>query len=724
MSVSSSGEARRIEGRRLHGNALLEPGAYRLPDRTIVELFTEAWKNSTLVRGAFGWFSAGWISAFAHGIAEFLEHPDARIDLTIAPVLFAEEHDAIAGALAGTAVSEEDALRRVVQLLDEGASSASSLTRYAVKALAWLVVTKRMTLRVAVPVAGSNYHPKVWLFEDGYDTVAIRGSANATSRALLNAIEHLDVDPGWRDRYRVKAYSDMVDAWAAGADAMLVDTYVLDADVLASKVKRFAPPRAPSRREYDEAVEEDTPVPTPAAEAFDSPLRIPAELDWESGPYRHQSEAIRAWEDAGRRGILAIATGGGKTKTSLIAATRLHREIQRPLLLVVAVPTEPLLNQWLGDLKEFAPDTDVVVPSLAGGPKKRTSLLNRVLLGHLIADGNRLTIILTTFNLLSEAEFQHALSLGLGTNPDALLIGDEVHGLGAEGFIGEPPEFFNYRLGLSATPDRYEEEETSRLLAYFGPVVHTFTLPQAQRSGALVGYRYHITRVAELSPEEVADYRAASAKVGRASGRNDKKQLRAMLAQRRGVLEAAEAKYAILEEVLDALEADGPIRDTLIYCSSKQPAQLDRVCSILRGRASIEYRSLTDDTSLPERDKALKDFGSGRVHVLVAKRILDEGVNIPSTRTAILMASSSSKREWVQRRGRVLRRAEGKDHAVIYDIPALTSTGAELSDRSHRLIIEQEHERLTTFNNESLEPELNNDYIRELRHRYLGARSS
>jgi superfamily II DNA or RNA helicase len=87
------------------------------------------------------------------------------------------------------------------------------------------------------------------------------------------------------------------------------------------------------------------------------------------------------------------------------------------------------------------------------------------------------------------------------------------------------------------------------------------------------------------------------------------------------------------------------------------------------------------------------------------------------------MASSSSKREWVQRRGRVLRRAPGKEFADIYDIPALTDRGAELSERSHRLIIEQEHDRLTTFNNESLAPHANNDYIRELRQRYLGRRA-
>jgi superfamily II DNA or RNA helicase len=716
--VSSSGEAARTEGRRLFGNQLLEPAAYRLPDPRIIELFTVAWSNATRVRGAFGWFNAGWITAFAHGIAEFLEHPEARMDLTIAPVLFAEEHDAIAEVLSGSSTGEEDALRRVVDLLEEGSAAASALTRYAVKALAWMVVSGRLTLRVAVPVAQSNYHPKVWLFEDGYDIVAIRGSANATGRALLQAIEHLDVDPEWRDRYRVRAYSDMVDAWAAGADDMLEDTFVLDSEILASKVARFAPPKVPTRRDYKAALEEDTEV-IPSVDTFQSPLRIPPGLVWESGPYIHQAAAVRAWEAAGRKGILAIATGGGKTKTSLIAATRLHQEIKRTLLLVVAVPTEPLLNQWHEELKLFATDTRVVMPSLAGGPKKRASLLNQVLLEHLFAEGNHLTIVLTTFSLLNESEFQNALSLGLGNNQDALLIGDEVHGLGAEGFIGDPPEFFNYRLGLSATPERYEEEETNKLVDFFGEIVHQFSLTEAQHAGALVGYYYRITRVADLSAEEILEYRNASVRVGRAFGSDDKVRLRALLAQRRGILETAEGKYDILCDVLSELAEKGPIQDTLIYCSSKQPVQLERVCAILEGLGNIEYRMLTDSVSLPERDKALKDFADGRVHVLVAKRILDEGVNIPTTRTAILMASSSSKREWVQRRGRVLRRAACKDHALIYDIPALTDAEADLSQRAHRLIVEQEHERLRTFNNESIAPEENNDYIADLRRRYL-----
>ena len=195
---------------------------------------------------------------------------------------------------------------------------------------------------------------------------------------------------------------------------------------------------------------------------------------------------------------------------------------------------------------------------------------------------------------------------------------------------------------------------------YFGPIVHEFTLADALRSGTLVGYRYHITDVAELSAAEIAEYRKASAKVGRAYATDERAALRALLAQRRGILETAEDKYRILGSLLDSLELEGPIRDTLIYCSSKSPEQLTRVCDILDERTRVEYRALTDETPLPERAKALKDFEAGRVHILVAKRILDEGLNIPTTRTAILMASSSSKREWVQRRGRVLRRAPAK----------------------------------------------------------------
>ncbi len=729
-----------IDGRRLHGEPEFEPASYRLPHVDIPELFTKAWSNATRVRGAFGWFNSGWISAFAHGIATFLEDPAATIDLTIAPVLFPAEHDELTAVMLGTKATDAEALDQVVTLLEEGSASRSALSRYAVAALAWMVVQKRLTLRVAVPVEGSNYHPKVWLFEDGHDTLAIRGSANATGRALTNAIEHLDVDPSWRDRYRVLAYSEMVDAWSKGRDDLLERTVELDIDTLASRVQRFA--QEPTQARYERAAEQDE-----AAERRSMPdelpegarLRIPDWLNWTSGEYAHQQQAVHAWEDptqrlehlqgAGeaRRGLFSIVTGGGKTKTALVAATRLHYDLDEPLLLVVAVPGTHLVHQWHDDIQDFVMDgaaTPVLTPSLLS-KAKRNQLLGEHLLYHGIESSRYLTVMVVTFDLLKNDEFQAALRNALSlAGGHGLLIGDEAHGLGAEGFMSSPPNFFPYRLGLSATPSRYHEHETAALEDYFGGTVFEFTIAQAQASGALVEYDYRIPAIAELSEEEVDAYREASTKVGKAMGSGSDDYRAALLAQRRGILETARAKYRIFEDLIDRLvaEPDG-VSNTLVYCSSKNREQLDTVVELLDERPHLSYRVIIDETPPEERRTAIDAFVSGRVDLLVAKRILDEGVDLPSVRRAVLLASSTSPREWIQRRGRVLRKdpSDPAKKATIYDIPALTF-GNGLSDDTHLTIVETECDRLSVFNTDALNSYDNSDFISDTRSKYLGNR--
>lgn len=733
-----TGETPQIEGRRLHGNAQLEPASWRLPEQAVSDLFYTAWSNSTRVAGAFGWFSSGWIAIFAHGIAAFLADDRAQIDMTIAPVLFPPEHDELTDVLIGGAATEEDALQRVVALLYEGTQSKSALTQYAVKALAWMVVNKSLTIRVAVPVVGSNYHPKVWVFDDGQDKVAIRGSANATGRALSRAIEHLDVDPSWRDRYRVEGLADMVAAWAAGDDDMLERTYVLDADVLAEHVQRFAPPSPPTVEEYEKAHAKDTVIdeePTESDIPGDASLRIPEWLEWTTGMYAHQERAVRAWEDQARRkehllgegrerqGILSIVTGGGKTKAALIATTRLHQELDEPLMVVIAAPGKELVRQWAEEIDAFSEGrVNVLLPSLEGNLKKRKAMLAEHLLDHGVASGRYLTVMVVTFNMLKAADFQQHIKNAVDlSGGHSLLIGDEAHGLGAEGFMSSPPDFFSYRLGLSATPERWDEDETARLDAYFGGRVFEFSLAEAQAAGALVEYDYHPVAVAELSDDEVAEYREASERVGKAYG--DDEYLSAVLAQRRGILETAERKYDILADLLARLidQGDGSLRDLLLYCSSKDSDQMKKVCEHLEQHAGIIYRKITEHTKPRDRQVALRDFAAGRVHVLVAKKILDEGVDIPSVRTAILMASSTSQREWVQRRGRVLRRdpSDPDKRATIYDIPALT-TAAGLTDNAHETIVRTECERLDAFNNEASNSSANNDFIASARAKYLG----
>lgn len=728
-----------IDGRRLHGEPAFEPASYRLPHTDIPELFTKAWSHATRVRGAFGWFNSGWISAFAHGIATFLESPVAAIDLTIAPVLFPAEHDELKAVMLGAKATDEQALEQVVTLLEEGSESRSALARYAVAALAWMVVEQRLTLRVAIPVAGSNYHPKVWLFEDGHDTLAIRGSANATGRALTNAVEHLDVDPSWRDRYRVLAYCEMVDAWSKGEDDLIERTVELDGDILASRVQRLA--QEPTRARYEEASEQDEAAERePVTDELPpgAQLRIPDWLNWTVGAYAHQERAVLAWEDpakrddalvgAGlsRRGLLSIVTGGGKTKTALVAATRLHHNLDKPLLIVVAVPGTHLVHQWRDDIHDFVVDhtmTQVLTPSLLTNKTKRNQMLGEHLLYHGIEADRYLTIMVSTFDLLKDREFQAALRNALSlSDGHALLIGDEAHGLGAEGFMVSPPDFFSYRLGLSATPTRYHDQETAALEDYFGGTVFEFSIAQAQASGALVEYDYIIPGVAELTDDELAEYRTASAKVGKAMGSGSDDYRAALLAQRRGILETAQAKYRIFEDLIDALAAEpGGVSHTLVYCSSKKREQLEDVVAALDKRPNLTYRVIIDETPPEQRREAIDEFVAGRIDLLVAKRILDEGVDLPSVRRAILLASSTSPREWVQRRGRVLRMdpADPDKKATIYDIPALTF-GAGLSDDTHTTIVETECDRLAAFNRDAVNSFSNSGFIADTRTKYLG----
>lgn len=701
--------AHRTPGRSLHGKRELEPASFRLPNPGLSETFRIAWSNSTRVRGAFGWFSAGWISAFAHGLAEFLIDPSAQIDITIAPVLFPAERAELRELLTGKTVTNEQALDRVVALLEEGSTDRSAVARYAVQTLAWMVDAKRLILRVAVPKEGSNYHPKVWLFEDGDDTVVIRGSANATGRALEKAIEHLDLDPSWRDRYRVATYVDMVTDWAEGKDPNLEATFVLDLDVLSQRVRELAVP--PSVERYVEAVTEDAAA--GPADTFASPIVIPEGLEWKTGPYRHQGAAVEAWFANTMLGLLAIATGGGKTRVALICLAELHRRIRRPLLVVIAVPTEPLLHQWREELREFAPRLEVHMPTLAGGPAQRDKLYGRVLTAHVFADEpTTVTVILTHFKNLKG---DHRLRTGLATvhavAPDILLIGDEAHGLGTDSFLDDPPDFIPYRLGLSATPDRFDDTETERLFEFFGGVKFEFGLRDAMLAGALTEYEYVIAGVAYLDSEEMMEYRSYGGAIGRAAGLGDRDRLAAMAAQRRGVLEVAEDKFSIFENLLDLLISQGKLADTLIYCSSKARTQMDRVATLLTDRG-VAWAGITEDTPTDQRAQALRDFGDGKVQVLVAKRILDEGVNVPSTQRAILLASSTSPREWVQRRGRVLRRAPGKTRAIIYDIPSFPLQGERDAVTDH--ILTQEGQRIRTFNTESYRPSDNNDLIAEI----------
>jgi superfamily II DNA or RNA helicase len=413
-------------------------------------------------------------------------------------------------------------------------------------------------------------------------------------------------------------------------------------------------------------------------------------LHWETGPFAHQGKAVNAWEEKQRRGILAIATGGGKTIASLVAATRLQDEVG-PLLVVIAAPFRPLIEQWERELLRFGVPP---LPLSDLSQDERVSRLHRAV--HSLELGQaRVEVAVITHVLLNHAGFREFLN-SIPSKVVTLLIADEVHNLGAPGFAQNPPEHIRYRLGLSATPLRqYDEEGTEALLRYFGDVVFEFDLGSAIRAGCLTCYNYflHPVELEELEFEEWEELTQQLARMGHgavedatAGGLSQEAQL--LLIRRRSILENAAGKIETLRSLL--AQRQGPIRHTLIYTSAKhrpgQAKQIVRVNRLLNELGIIAHELTYSETGSGEAAEILQGFAEGLYQALTAMKVLDEGVDLPQMTTAYLMASSTIHREWVQRRGRILRKAPGKSIAHLHDFLVIppdvrSSTGRALLRR-------------------------------------------
>ena len=662
----------------------LHPGLYRLPDQPVgPRVFIPAFRSATSVRGAFGWFTAGWIARLAPGLAEYLNRQDTTpIDFTVAPALFAAERTVIEQAYN---MSEEEAAQRVADVFVDGRVQASALGRHALDCLAWMVATGRLHLRVAVPKSAANYHPKIWLFDDGLHQVLARGSGNATGRGVACGVEHLDVDVTWFDhsRARVRDGIEILNDWARGRSDGIERVVELP-EALEQNIIRTAPEIAPSRADYVRAVTEDG-NPAWAIDLteslrmrFASPrtadrprLKIPEGLEWQEGPYAHQSEAVTAWESGSdpEHGTISMATGAGKTLTALICATRVQdRLASEPLLVVVSAPSIPLIIQWSAEVKRFG--LNAIAPSLE--PNATVALTN--LFRGLGAGGTHVAIV--TNNLLCSPTFQSTVALKTGQADDSvrtLLIADEAHTLGAEGFLSNKPDFFERRLALSATPERqYDPDGTEEIFAFFGPPIYEFGLDRAI-GFCLSPYNYYV-HAATLDGDELDEFDALTSRIGAAMGQgidDDNDTLTSLVIARRRIIETAQAKLSLLRTVL---EQRGPrsLEQTLIYASAKNPEQFDDIAAMLTA-LDIRWAPVTQDTTAnrPLLAQTLATFEKGGYQVLLAKKVLDEGIDIPSIREAFIVASSTVQREWIQRRGRVLRRHPEKPWAIVHDFLAL-----------------------------------------------------
>ena len=426
--------------------------------------------------------------------------------------------------------------------------------------------------------------------------------------------------------------------------------------------------------------------------------------------YDNQKLAVKSWISNNMKGIFEMATGTGKTFTALGCLQEVRKKEER-LITIIACPLNHLLKQWGKNIKEFDIEDEIIFAdsSIYNWKNKMMDILydlkNEVI--------NKL-IILTTFATLSSSDFIKMINK---IEFNTLLIVDEVHGCGAPKVRIGLLDKYLYRLGLSATPKRwFDIEGTEELFNYFGDTVYEFplkkaitTINPATGETYLVPYEY-MPYFVELTEDELERYEEQTKKIAQNYFRvkDKKKKLEyytLLLTKRQQIIKDASNKFIAFEEILEDISQ---INHCLVYCSFNQIGKVQDILNSYKSQNIIQHKFTGIEGKKPEdrfnglseREYLLEQFARGIYQVLVAMKCFDEGVDVPSTKIAIILSSSGNPKQYIQRRGRVLRRYPKKEKATIYDVivlPTLIKISNPILSEIEKRIIEKELKRYKEF---------------------------
>jgi superfamily II DNA or RNA helicase len=660
---------------------------YLIPEDDLVnEVLVPAMCASSRVKIAAGFFSSRCLAQIAPGLAHFICNQSGTVDLLISPIVSQADREAIER---GTMQPEEVLASSTASFMRNCAEAKNALVSHTLDCLSLLVAQGRLRIKVVVMRQG-QYHKKLWIFERERETLLVHGSGNATERGMLVNGEQMSIDASWTGEPTADSrIAKVTRAWSHEWTNQSAHCVAIDAKkaIPFFEVRSSSPVSPASFAAAWEVAEPETlPARSSGSNASQSGrLAIPRGLQWTTGQFGYQSQAVNAWEMAKCQGILEMATGTGKTKTALIAASRLAERCRpHPILLIVSAPTKPLVLQWQEQILQFG----AVPISLLDASQFDRERLLRITANNLIGSptGSDAAILMTNLTLAKPeiASFvSHVRAVSPHTN--IIHIADEVHSLGARG-LAETLERLTSKvgavLGLSATPVRqFDEPGTERIKNYCGETVFEFSLKQAIGI-SLVPYRYTV-QFTEFNDDELSEFAELSVKIARMAAQNGRQidgeaeeRFTQLCIRRREIGECAASKIGRLKKLLDEHVLE-PGKPTIFFTSSKDPSQLRAVVRTLDG-AGWNVAKVTEEESSDRGryDAILRRFRAGELDALVAKRVLDEGVDIPEVQRAVMVASSSVEREWVQRRGRILRKCDGKNSAEIIDMCALPPSWA------------------------------------------------
>ena len=638
-----------------------------------------------------GYFSSSSLAASAKGMSEFAMN-GGKMRLVTSVQITEQDQQAILDGLE----KPDEVISRII--MDE-LSTVDQFQQNHVDVLAWMVAKKRLEIKIAVPLRkntyhtnkldpSSIYHQKIGImYDNSGNVISFSGSVNETAKSWGENIEEFKVFCSWKqgqDEFVSSDVKKFEKFWYGQAQ----HTRILD---LPAAVKEHLIRNAPKTAE----------------EVVQRIIARPNRVNLRD----YQRDAMRSWLQHDMHGILEMATGTGKTQTAISCIkTILEKTADDPILVVIACPYKHLVDQWIKELEK----SDIrSKPAYGASISWQAKLKTRILqLNDGILDD---LVITTTHDTASMGKFINMIK---SCTADSFLVVDEVHKIGAERRSECLLDVYKYRLGLSATPNRYfDDEGTQNIMKYFGGVVYEFGLDKAIQEGYLTQYLL-FPHIVFLTNEELEKYNKfnRSLVIEFTKKPVDYEKITQLLIHRSRVIKGAKNKLIKFRNILNNDGFD--LKHCLIYCADT--TQLDDAASILYEHGIIFHRFTAEEK--PEiRELLLNEFASGVKDVLLAIKCLDEGVDVPSTKTAIILASSHNPIEFIQRRGRILRPHADKEVAVIHDLivlPRYLPKDSTPIISFEKTIIKNELERLKEFSRSAINPEHSEKIIQELTVKY------
>lgn len=541
------------------------------------------------------------------------------------------------------------------------------------QALAWLLANKKLEIKIVVDknAGQSIFHQKVGI---GYDAegnmLSFSGSINETAQAWLSNIEEFKTFKSWEPGQLEYLLSDLTkfNGYWNGEREEIASVYDIPQSIK-EKIIQVAP------RDIDDLAIMKKYCDRRKEKSIDISL------------FAHQTAAVNMWEANNHQLMMEMATGTGKTRTAIGCMLRIQKRV-KGLLVIVATPQNTLSRQWKRDIEEELGIPVDVSKIIDGSNSKWKSALEICLLdlNSRIVEN---TIIYTTHRTLSDKKFIDIVSKNCG-DVEIMLVCDEVHAIGSDHQREALLDIYKYRVGLSATPERmFDEHGTEIIRDYFGKKSFEFSIKDALGTinpytgkPFLNPFYYHPTFV-DLDDDEYSRYSKLSREIAVVASAEevDKERLNMLLIRRANILKNASGKAEIVENLVCDLNGKERIRDTIIFATDKQvPALLNMLgkhaisrCKITEEESTSKKVGTNDNT---EREEYIEQFRQGEVQVLVGIKCLDEGIDIKTARIAILMASSTNPREFVQRVGRVIRPSKNKSFSHIYDLIVFPSSNS------------------------------------------------